>query len=532
MLIIILIVLFGYFLVGIFYKNSKFIERLSLGYGIGLGIISYLIFILSLLDIAITKTTVLLLLLTGFFLLRKNVILEILKIKRTIVNLKSISVNVFGFGMKLAIIQILVFFLLIIFLYIRRMGILYFIDLNIFVLLFAVVFMMVYFCFRFLGKWLKIDPFFRNILNLESLEFILIILIVDVFLASLILNLYWPIYSWDALTMFDSRARIFLDQGKTILYKDQFAISYLTAYPFMSSIYHYLVYLFGGLNPKFIYSCFYLFLGLGFYSFLRKYKTRVICLSFTLLLLLTPIFFYHSTIAYTNLSFVYYFSIGLLYFYQGIVRKDKGELFIGGILFGLTVWLRPGVEIFFISTLFGVIVYGVIKKNIRPALLLLFFYLFFSLSWLYYTRVMLAIDAYDSIRAGVGLLDKFRIDIDGLKIIVQGFWDLQSNASEFGSALYLTIFTLVFFADRVYRKTFLVFLVSLNILAWVFLGYAQGLLRNFDHTWYAIFYDSMKRISMAFIPLYLFIVAYCWNLSFFNVKSKKTKHNIEKKKSK
>lgn len=479
-------------------KSSDFIEKISLGYGIGLGVVSYVVFLLSLVGFRITRTLLLIIVMAGVL----PLFIDILR-KKGLRKIKELNYfRLISLFTKILFCQSFVFISILSLGYLRRLV--YFSFVNVAV----VVFLLVVFgilLVSLLGRK-RIRKFIKRSSILMPLEVFFVVLIFDFFLASLILTLYWPVFIWDALTLFDSRAKIFLDQGTALLYHDQFTLRYLTAYPFMTSIYHFIVYLAGGVNPQFIYSFFYLFLLLGFYSFLKKECSIKIALLSSFLLGSTPIFFHHSTFAYTNLCFVYYFSLGLLYFYRGLKKDVKGELLIGVFLFGLSAWLRPGTEIFFLATLFGIVVYSIAKRNFKPVFWLLIFYLFFSLPWYYYTRIVLDINAYDSVRVGQALLGKLKIDIEGFRVIVQGFCDLQRNVNDFGWILYLLIGVLVLFPERVYKEIFFVFLVSLNILAWIILGYGLGIWRNFNYSWQAIFYDSMGRILMIFVPLYLYFI--------------------------
>jgi len=504
MLIVLLITILGFFLVGKLLREATFIEKISLGYGIGLGVVSFIIFLLSLIGFKITWLLVLLLVLVGILLLKflpkGEGKLDRFSFRNFVV-LSPISI------MRFLICQFLTLVVFLCFYYLKRMMVFSFIDIKM-LFIFIIVVLGAFTVFvKLLKKEHKIKDSVKVLAPFVSVEAILAVLIVDYFLASFILTVYWPVYIWDALTLFDSRAKIFLDQGAAILFGGQFTLRYLTAYPFMTSIYHFIVYLFGGDNPQFIYSFFYLFLILGFYSFLKKDNSVKVALLSSFLLASTPIFFHHSTFAYTNLCFVYYFSLGFLYFYRGLEKNIKGELLVGAFLFGLLAWLRPGMELFFLANLFGFFVFCLVKKNIKPIFWFIFFYLAFSVPWHIYNRFLIQKEALDSFTVIGRIMPVFRFDIEGIKKVILGLWDLQRNSDKFGVIFYVFLLALVLFPKKAFKNIFFIFLILLNFLAWIILGYGLGIWRNFNYSWRAIFYDSMGRILMVFIPLYLFFIA-------------------------
>jgi hypothetical protein len=165
--------------------------------------------------------------------------------------------------------------------------------------------------------------------------------------SSFINTVYWPIYAWDALTLYDFRAKVFALTG---FIRDSISIQggQFLGYPLLTSLSHSIVYLLGGNNPQFLYSMFYLSFGLVFYFLVRELINRDLSLIITLLVLTIPQIFAQSALPYTNLPYVTYLSLGSIYLYFGIKKKDFGLFIISALLIGLSTWVRAA-EPFWLS---------------------------------------------------------------------------------------------------------------------------------------------------------------------------------------
>ena len=153
--------------------------------------------------------------------------------------------------------------------------------------------------------------------------------------------LFWPVWLWDALALYDYRAKIFFEAGGIA---KSLAISSLPlhSYPPMTSLAHAFVYILGGggANPQFIYALFYIALIVTFYISLRKYCRRWMSLLFTLFLASTPMFVEFSANAYTNLPYTFYFGMGTIYLYRFMQEERWGIFIIAALLLGLAGWTR------------------------------------------------------------------------------------------------------------------------------------------------------------------------------------------------
>src|SRR6185312_4256243 len=89
--------------------------------------------------------------------------------------------------------------------------------------------------------------------------------------------------------------------------------NYYFTYPPLLSLAHSINYILRQNNPMLLYSAFYIVLLIIFYSRLRIRVNELTSLLFTLFLAVVYLIFYHSTIAYSNLSFSVSFSLGIIY---------------------------------------------------------------------------------------------------------------------------------------------------------------------------------------------------------------------------
>lgn len=497
------IFLIGMSIVNLLNKKINLLESLSLGFGIGIGIITFLFFIVSFAGGSINKQFI-------FLLIVIFSILNIMFLKREYGHL--------NFKIDLSIVIKNVKYLLILlvalpFIYILiKFKILPLNDLiynNNIVIIISLFFFLVVFLLRKEQLLIKFLKRLRNLLTEDNLHFYIALIIISLFVTSLIITIYWPISIWDAITLFDSRAKIFLAQGNTILYPDQYSITYLTFYPFLTSSTHFLFNLYGVNNPQFIYSFFYLFLIISFYNLLRKDLAKLNSIFWSLILAVTPVIFHHSTFAYTNLPFVYYYGLGVLYSFYGINYNNKSDKIIGGLLLALATWTRPGLDVFIITNLTIFFIVGIRKKDLSAFLSLLVPYLIINIAWQIYLRNYLKITPLDSLSWLEKLKSILIFDINKIITVVLGFFISMTNFDNYGYIFYLFLSGLLLeFKEIIRSKGLLVLIIVLNMLAWTLLGYGMGLVFNFNEDWRNVFYDSMRRMTMIFIPFYVYILSH------------------------
>lgn len=251
--------------------------------------------------------------------------------------------------------------------------------------------------------------------------------------ASLVIGVYWPVQAWDALTEYDFRGRIFAQTGSfAILNLDP----YYAGIPLLTSLAHAWIYLVGGSTPHLIYWLYYVGLLVAVYVGLRRELRPAASLATAAALATTPALFVHSTLAFANLPFGYYFSVASIYLYLWRRDRRSSDLVLSGILYGLSSWTRPGSEPFVAGALLVLLATtsgG--RSRIGAPGQLLALYLSFYLPWKLYQRLALTVSG-DLYEAHVVL----RLDGARLRDVLSFLWTFLTNVREFG-VLWLVFLT-------------------------------------------------------------------------------------------
>lgn len=178
----------------------------------------------------------------------------------------------------------------------------------------------------------------KEIKRLSKLEKLIIIGILYILLSSLLSNLYWPVWIWDAVQLYDYRAKL-IAINNTIYYPAE--SFYDVFYPLMTSVLHAIFYVIDiSINPKFIYSIFYGCLILGVYSFVREYTDRKTALVASFVITAYTLIFQQSQFALTNLIHSTFMVFATLYLIRRLVSGDNRYFFSYTILFSLTSFVR------------------------------------------------------------------------------------------------------------------------------------------------------------------------------------------------
>lgn len=230
----------------------------------------------------------------------------------------------------------------------------------------------------------------EGIRGLSIFERALLALVGVFLLYSLVMACYWPVHWWDAVTLYDFRARVFFDTRsiqETPLRVDE--PGYVMSLPPMTSLVHTWIYLAGGANPKFFYTfLFASFLVMSYY-FMREYCSSLGSLTFTALLSSTWVFVDHSTEAYTNLPFACYYALATIFLYRWMLHRRKSHLILAGLTLGLSGWVRAESQAFFVGYLAVLAVYSLRRRTYTAPLIFALLYLSIEPLWALYVRYVL-----------------------------------------------------------------------------------------------------------------------------------------------
>lgn len=206
--------------------------------------------------------------------------------------------------------------------------------------------------FREMGESIKNSKF-------DPAEKIMLGTVAFLVVISFISTFYWPVYMWDSVVLYDFRGHVFATTG---FMKDAFVNAYYYGYPLLTSLAHTIVYLCGGVYPQFIYSIFYLSLGVSFYGLMKEFVSRKLSLFASTLLLIAGPIFYHSLFSYTNLTYTVYLGLGAILINFWDRKRKVGYLILSALLIGLSTHVRS-TEPFWAVALLVVIILSVYRKK-------------------------------------------------------------------------------------------------------------------------------------------------------------------------
>lgn len=336
--------------------------------------------------------------------------------------------------------------------------------------------------------------------KISLVEKVMLGVLIFLVVTSLVNTLYWPVHIWDSLVLYDFRGHVFAQTG---FMKDAFINDYYTNYPLLTSLAHTIIYIAGGRYPQFLYSLYYLSLGLTFYGFLREFVSRKIGLFATLILLIAQPLFYHSMLSLTNLPFSVYLSLGAICVFLWNKKREVGYLILTALLVGLSTWTRSN-EPFWAAILLIVFIVSIYHKKIWETVLFSLFFFPIREAW----------KVFQSSLNGTNILTTG--EIAGYSRTFPLIFNLERWPQVIGY-LYINVFrpwgavfvafivaTIALFLLRKQREYFLIFFITFIFLVVLIAGTLQ-LSISTDY-WYRIG-DAAERLSMLFYPLFVYCVA-------------------------
>ena len=347
---------------------------------------------------------------------------------------------------------------------------------------------------------IRIKSLFRTFSKTSRTEKWMVGLISLLLMVSFISTLYWPVNEWDALALYDFRAKIIFQTGYFKQVVENY--SYFAHYPLLTSLSHTLVYLFGRSNPQFVYSLFYMSFIFVFYGTLRKYNTRKGSLIITLMLASIPTIFVHSTVSYTNLPYTVYFVTGCIYLYIFLLEGKTQTAFLSGLLIGLSTWTRD-VEPFWMSAVVILIIYALIKKKVKPLILFLIALFTIQQPWKMYLSSLYGkgrLVTSQVSQAAATMLNN--IDIKRYFQIAKFLYEFAISSWGLLLILFILIFTIQVKKDKKHKSILLFSIILLNL----FILYAGTYVFSLKYPGWEKIPDSARRMTMFFPPLFLFYI--------------------------
>ncbi len=224
---------------------------------------------------------------------------------------------------------------------------------------------------------------FKTLQSRSKIEKILLLVLTIIILSTLAQNLFWPVTDWDALALYDFRARVVAETGS---FAKGVELGYFFQYPPYTSLLHTTVYVTGAVYAKVWYTLLYTALIAGIFAILRKRTSSTIALVGAVIIAVDPQIFEHSTMAYTNLSYTLFLAMGTIYLWEWFRTRRWYNGIVGGLLIAGATWVRI-TEPFWVVGVGLVILVGillaVLQKKWQPLVTGLI-----SLSSIFYIKQM------------------------------------------------------------------------------------------------------------------------------------------------
>ncbi len=331
----------------------------------------------------------------------------------------------------------------------------------------------------------------------RNYEFWLTIFLIFICGFVLLQNWFWPVTDWDALALYDFRAKVITLRGTM---SEGRALEYFFQYPLYTSLLHVASYLSGLQAAKIWYALIYQSFLVSFFVLLRKRASKIVALIGTVALAISPEIFNQSFMAYTNLSFAAFTTIGFLYLWQWWEDGRSKHLLLGAILIGLSTWIRMAEPFYLVAPILVII--GTIKhkSSVVKSALAIFFTIFTRYPWDRYITLLYGKQSptpLNQVNFGNGLSLIFLLH--RLEEVMVYVW--QYSYSMLFSYVVLGMIVLIY---DLRRKKYSLVLPWLTLSLFVGMIFVGTMMLSFTlESWNRIG-DSLLRMTSTLLPLFIF----------------------------
>jgi len=341
-----------------------------------------------------------------------------------------------------------------------------------------------------------------------------------------------PLRGWDAVSLYDSRAKMFLSGLKLSEMKylsdyDDKNSKYYFSYPPMTSAIHTVFYSQNVENVMIIYAIFYICLAIFLYIFLRERNIdKYLKVGLFLAVMLNPEMLSLTSVAHTNLPCLAFQFAALFYLLRYLKEKSSEYFIISAILLGFSIWTRS-LEPIYVGFLIGAvyIIFRQQRKRLLNKVILLSIYFLLSVGVRYFWSYFL--------KSSVGFTGE---SLPTLSLIINRFTDsiLLSNLIDVTLFIYIAFdrlkYYLIFYFGMLVifiikdKKRMLKpssILVSIVILS-MFVVMVLGTI------YFSVTRDFWDKISDSFFrSCLLFILLFISSIALMLDKSERSKYEIE-----
>ena len=255
---------------------------------------------------------------------------------------------------------------------------------------------------------------------------------------------------------------------------------------------------------SFIYGSFLLL----FYALLRRKQDQTISGIATLILASFTMIFEHAVTAYSNLPYTAFFSLGMMYLWFYVNKGSKADLLLGGILVGLSTWIRSTEPFWLVAAV--PILWGYFRYRTRlvSSVLLLAWLSLPDKLWrafLKYLDSLSPLNIFESQTHTIAAIKDFITQGEGVASLLVHIWQVSIYLVEILVPEFFLLFLLFVFAIGHGAKRRLPELVTLILL----FSIVWGGTFIFSFTWdtWNLIAGSIVRMCMIFIPLLIFLTA-------------------------
>ncbi len=375
-------------------------------------------------------------------------------------------------------------------------------------------------------KWLK-KGFFK--INILALVFLLLTFVVVG--TSVYLNLNKDSIHWDAVALYDARAK-FLEAG--MKFSDMPALSrfdnlnkyYYLLYPPYTSIAHFFwekVFDVSKFPVGIYYSLNLLLLTIGVFFLTRKSLGEKTAAFLSLIVASNDVIFLISIREYTNLPYTLHLVFGIFLIFNYLRNKKLWELLFGTFFISTSIWIRflePVWLVVLLSFIITSLIGKAIKNVLIPGILLAVFCLLEYFTWSYFIKVVgenPSVLNFSGLYLTELLVGIFTGSWVNVLVIILRSWGIPL-------LIHLTTLAAVLFGWHKIRRNggilFLFFIVLLSLALYTFQLYFV----SFQTDWWETVGRSLARSSSYLVPVTGFILL---NIITTRVSNKKRK-GVEK----
>jgi len=348
----------------------------------------------------------------------------------------------------------------------------------------------------------------KSLPKINILAFFLLLVTFVVVGTSLYLNLNKDTIHWDAIALYDARAK-FLEGGMkfsdmpTLSRFDNLNKYYYLLYPPYTSIAHYFwerVFDVRKFPVGIYYSLNLLLLAVGVFLLTRKGLGEKIAASLSLIVSSNNVIFLVSIKEYTNLPYTLYLVFGVFLLFNYMRNGRLWELLYGTFFISTSMWIRflePIWLVVFLSFVLASIFNRAFKRMILPALLLFAYCLIEYSSWSYFVKVVgenPSVLNFSPVALAEPLLGIFTGAWANVAVLFTKSWGIPLF-------IYLITLTAVVFQWRKISKNKETLFLSLVIFLSIVLYFLQLYFVSFQADWWESVGWSLARSSSYLIPI-------------------------------